>query len=169
MTQAIGMDQVGRLEPMRGARRGERSDGAIVPGSQLKTELLVSSQKDERPLLRGSRCRWGTGFWMLTTVSSKPPPPPQCQVTGCDRLHRKSAMRRKQHRGQHVISPCRSSVSGASGSSLIVHAQPMLVWTRMQRVRDGRLSNGTPDLRPATPSDGSGVAANRVKFRCQPR
>src|SRR6516165_10068952 len=46
----------------------------------------------------------------------------------------------------------------------------MLVWTRMQRVRDGRLSNGTPDWRPATRSDGSGVgAANRVKFRCQPR
>ena len=96
MTQAIGMDQVGRLEPMRGARRGERSDGAIVPASQCKTELLVSSQKDERPLLRGSRCRWGTGFWMLTTVSSKPPPPPQRQVTGCDSLHRKSAVRPKR-------------------------------------------------------------------------
>src|SRR5580692_690019 len=38
-----------------------------------------------------------------------------------------------------------------------------------ERARDGRLSNGTPDWRPATRSDGSGVgAANRVKFRCQP-
>ncbi len=39
----------------------------------------------------------------------------------------------------------------------------------VQRAHDGRLSNGTPDWRPATRSDGSGVgAANRVKFRCQP-
>ena len=50
MTQAIGVDQVGRLGPMRGARRGERSNGTSVPASQLATELLASLQKDERPL-----------------------------------------------------------------------------------------------------------------------
>jgi len=82
MTQAIGMDQVGRLETMRGARRGERS---TVPSSQLATELLASSQKDERPLLRGSRCRWRTGVWVLTAVSATPPPQRQVAL---DRLWR---------------------------------------------------------------------------------
>jgi hypothetical protein len=49
-----------------------------------------------------------------------------------------------------------SSVSVASGSSLMI-AMPVLLWARMQRARGGRLSNGTPDRRPATRSDGSGA------------
>src|SRR6516165_39904 len=53
---------------------------------------------------------------------------------------------------------------------MIVHARPVLLWAWVPRARDGAPSNGTPDWRPATRSDGSGVgAANRVKFRCQPR
>src|SRR5262249_32447658 len=49
------------------------------------------------------------------------------------------------------------------------HARPVLLWARMQRARDGTLSKGTPDLRPATRSDGSGGGvANRLKFRGQP-
>src|SRR5712671_6641218 len=49
---------------------------------------------------------------------------------------------------------------------MIAHARPVLLWARMQRARDGTLSNGTPDWRPARRSVGSGVgAANRLKFQ----
>jgi hypothetical protein len=74
------------------------------------------------------------------------------------------------HQAQRIIRSQNSSVLVASGSNpMIAHARPVLLRARMQRTRDGTLSNGTPDWRPATRSDGNGVGAeNRLKFSCQP-
>jgi hypothetical protein len=36
---------------------------------------------------------------------------------------------------------------------MIGHAQPVLLWARMQWVRDGRLSNGTQDWPPTARSE----------------
>ena len=96
MTQAIGMDQVGRLETIRGARRGERY---TLPSSQRPSSQRSCKHLRRRMSVPCSAARAADGERGFGC--SRPSQPPRLlsaksPSTGCDGLHRKSAMRRKR-------------------------------------------------------------------------